>query len=150
MTTATTDHLPAPLPVPGTSEPIGNAVLSTQQIRRQIDQLALSADVKARLASFARVSVRIGNKLVHVGKWILNVLFALMRRFPAVTFCLLFAVVVGAVLGAIPVIGAVLQPIALSVGSFLGVVIGSRYDLQNPDLSLRVAEFIEELRTVSA
>ena len=148
---ATANLLPAIVPAPSVNGSDAPAFTMTdEKLRKLIDGLDISADTKAWLASFARLTVRAGREIVRIGKRILGVLFALMRRFPAVTVSLLFVVVVSAVLGAIPVLGPVLQPVSLTVGLGFGFVLGARFDLQNPDLAERVEAFVSELRTVVA
>jgi sorbitol-specific phosphotransferase system component IIBC len=65
-------------------------------------------------------------------------------------FGVIFALVVGALISTIPLLGAVLGPIALTLGTALGAVFGAHLDLKNPEFQARLDAFMNELRPLSA
>lgn len=117
-----------------------------RQIETFIDRLDISADAKANLAGFAKVTVKVGREVVRIGRKIVDVLFSFLRNFPGIGFGVIFAVVITTLLGAIPLLGAVLGPMA----STLLVAFGGYVDLKNPAFSSRLDAFVEELRPLAA
>jgi hypothetical protein len=117
-----------------------------RQIETFIDRLDISADAKANLAAFAKVTVKVGREVVRIGRKIVDVLFSFLRNFPGIAFGVIFAVVITTLLSAIPLLGAVLGPVA----STLLVVFGGYVDLKNPEFSARLNAFVEELRPLAA
>lgn len=123
---------------------------SERQLETLIDRLDISADSKAQLAAFAKITMKVGREVVRIGRKIVDVLFSFLRSFPGIGFGVLFGLVIGALLGAIPLLGAVLGPVALTLGTALGVVLGANVDLKDPEFSTRLQNFIDELRPLAA
>lgn len=117
-----------------------------RQIETFIDRLDISADAKANLASFAKVTLKVGREVVRIGRKIVDVLFSFLRSFPGIGFGVIFAVVITTLLGAIPLLGAILGTVA----STLIVAFGGYVDLKNPAFSARLDAFVEELRPLAA
>lgn len=117
-----------------------------RQIETFIDRLDISADAKANLASFAKVTLKVGREVVRIGRKIVDVLFSFLRNFPGIGFGVIFAVVITTLLGAIPLLGAILGPLA----STLIITFGGYIDLKNPAFSARLDAFVEELRPLAA
>ena len=117
-----------------------------RQIETFIDRLDISADAKANLASFAKVTLKVGREVVRIGRKIVDVLFSFLRHFPGIAFGVIFAVVITTLLSAIPLLGAILGPVA----STLILAFGGYVDLKNPAFSARLDAFIEELRPLAA
>ena len=136
------------LPDPPTSflEAIKSEQWTDHQIDAFIGRLDISADAKANLASFAKVTVKVGREIVRIGRKVLDVLFSFLRHFPGIGFGVIFAVVISTLLSAIPLIGAILGPVA----STLIIAFGGYVDLKNPAFSARLDAFIEELRPLAA
>ena len=127
-------------------EAIKSEQWTDQQIDAFIGRLDISADAKANLASFAKVTVKVGREVVRIGRKIVDVLFSFLRHFPGVGFGVIFAVVISTLLSAIPLIGAILGPVA----STLIIAFGGYVALKNPAFSARLDAFIEELRPLAA
>ena len=117
-----------------------------RQIETFIDRLNISADAKANLASFAKVTLKVGRELVRIGRKIVDVLFSFLRNFPGIGFGVIFAVVITTLLSAIPLLGAILGPLA----STLIIAFGGYIDIKNPAFSARLDAFVEELRPLAA
>ena len=117
-----------------------------RQIETFIDRLDISADAKANLAAFAKVTVKVGREVVRIGRKIVDVMFSFLRNFPGIAFGVIFAVVITTLLSAIPLLGAVLG----SVASALLLVFGGYVDLKNPAFSARLNAFVDELRPLAA
>lgn len=133
-------------PPPSFFEALGSEQWTDRQIESFIDRLDISADAKANLASFAKVTLKVGRRVVRIGRKILDVLFSFLRSFPGIAFGVIFAAVITTLLGAIPLIGALLGPVATT----LLVGFGGYVDLKNPAFSARLDAFVDELRPLSA
>jgi hypothetical protein len=116
-----------------------------RQIETFIDRLDISADAKANLAAFAKVTVKVGREVVRIGRKIVDVMFSFLRNFPGIAFGVIFAVVITTLLSAIPLLGAVLGHVA----STLLIAFGGYVDLKNPEFSARLNAFVEELRPLA-
>jgi hypothetical protein len=123
---------------------------SDEQIKRLIDRMGVSADTKAMLYAFSKATLRVGRAIVRIGRKIIDTLVSFTRQFPALTFSVVFAVVVGACVTAIPVIGLLLGPLATKLALCLGVVLGGAREFQRADLEERVRAFIDQLRPLAA
>jgi uncharacterized membrane protein len=136
--------LPAPQPVSAATVPPTG--LTDQEIARFIERMKISADAKARLMALARVTMKVGRKVTRIGRKIISVLISFVRSFPAISFGVIFAFVIGTLLSSVPVLGSILGPIAMTLGTALGVLVGARIDIQNADLASRMAAFVTELQ----
>ena len=85
--------------------------LSKKQLERRIDNLAISADAKALLASFMSATIKIGNAVLNIGRRILEIVFDLVRRYPNFTFALVMRLVGAILLGVAPWLAPVLVPL---------------------------------------
>ena len=135
-----------PAPQPASAATVTPAGLTDQEIARFIDRMKISADAKARLMALARVTMKVGRKVTRIGHRIISVLISFARSFPAISFGVIFAFVVGTLLSAVPILGSVLGPIAMTLGTALGVLVGAHTDIQNADFASRVDAFITELQ----
>ena len=66
-------------------------LLSDRRLDQYIDNLDISADAKALLASMMHTSIRIGDKILRIGKRILEIVMALVKQFPNAAFGLILS-----------------------------------------------------------
>ena len=81
------------------------------QILKRIESLELSADAKALLADLLKLTTRVGDHLLRIGRKVLDFVLLLMRQFPLLSFAALVAIVVAALLSAVPLLGGLLAPV---------------------------------------
>lgn len=124
--------------------------LTDEQIRSKIDQMKVSADVKALLYSFSKATIRAGKVILKIGRKIVDILFAIMRAFPNITFGVIFGVVVGALVASIPVIGFVLGSLAATIAVAFGFVVGAKADLLSGDMGARIDAVLAEFAPLRA
>ena len=115
---------------------INDTSQSDSQILRRIESLPASADAKALLADLLKLTTRVGNALVRMGRKILDFVLLLLKQFPHLGFATLLALVIGSLLAMVPVLGT-LTPLAVA----LGVTWGTVAELRSDDLDARVREF---------
>jgi len=111
------------------------------QILKRIESLELSADAKALLADLLKLTTRVGDHLLRIGRKVLDFVLLLMRQFPLLSFAALVAIVVAALLSAVPLLGGLLAPVLTPLALVLGVSWGAKLELETPDLAERVREF---------
>lgn len=124
---------------------VGSFDLSDDRIQGLIDNINVSADTKALLYSFSKATITVGRTVVKIGRKILDFLFSLMKSFPNLTFGIAFGLVLGALIAAIPLIGAALGGLATVLALGFGVVLGGINELKQGDLGERVSDLLERL-----
>ena len=86
------------------------ATPSLRKIKSYLDNSDLSADLKALLYDVAKVTVKIGEAVVAIGRRIFEIASALVAKFPTLTIGtlvgLVIATVIGGTLGSITIAGA--------------------------------------------
>lgn len=70
-----------------------------RKIKSYIDQSSLSADMKAILYDVAKFSVKIGERVIAIGRRIFEISIALVKKFPNTAIGALVGVVIATVLG---------------------------------------------------
>jgi len=123
---------------------MGDFELTDEQVRDRIDRMSISADIKALLYSFSNATIKAGRAIVKIGRKIIDILFAVLREFPYLTFGAVFGLIVGALVMAIPIIGAVLAPLATPIAVGLGVVLGAKKEIETDTLSQRVQRIVDQ------
>lgn len=113
------------------------AELSSAACRDAIDQIDIGADAKALLEKLARTTLRVGDLVIRIGRRILEVAFALIKRFPSATAGLIIGALVGGLAGAIPVLGMLLGPLVTPLVMAFGLAYGGLKDIN--DASVRAA-----------
>ena len=114
--------------------------LSDAAIRRNIDNLSISADGKSALYAVSKLTVRAGQTIVYIGKKILDLISAVLRDFPSATFGLVFGAIIGALITSIPIIGFLLGPFITPIVLAFGLTVGAYQDIRDKSLARRIAE----------
>ena len=128
----------------------GTFSVSDEDIKRSIENLAISADAKAVLFQISKTTIRASGLVVRIGRKILDVICFLLREFPYMTFGAIFAVVVGMLVTSIPVIGFVIGPLFTAFAIPTGIVLGLIEDIEERSVKRRIREAtlsFEKLRT---
>lgn len=133
-----------PEPSPDFFKFIGDFEMNDEQLRSRIDRMGVSADIKALLYSFSKATIRAGKVVLKIGRKIIDILFSISKAFPSLTFGVIFGLVVGALVAAIPLIGFVLGPLASSIAVAVGFVLGAKAELDSGDLGKRVDAVLAE------
>lgn len=118
-----------------------NFDLSEEGMRKIIDGLSVSADVKSLLHSLTKASITIGRQVVRIGRKIIDFVCKLLNEFPKMAFFAVLGAVAGFLVGTIPIIGVVLGPIVTPIAIAVGAVFGTLEDLKDQTLQRKIAEF---------
>jgi hypothetical protein len=121
----------------GTAEPL-RAVLD------RIDRLEMSADAKALLRDLARITIRVGEVVVAIGRKVVDFAFELIKAFPNTLFGVIVGLIVAALVASVPVIGAMLAPVVVA----FGIAKGALEDVKDSGLRGRVADLERAVATV--
>ncbi len=118
--------------------------LSDEEIRKKIDSLDISADLKSFLYSIATTTIRAGRAVVKLGKKVLEVIFGIMKDFPKATGFMVLGAVLGILVGSIPIIGFVLGPLVAPILVGLGLVVGGLEDIKDAALKRQVVKTVHD------
>lgn len=133
----------------GFFEALANLDLSDSAIKRMIDRLDISADAKSLLYSLSKASILIGERIVKIGRKILDYVCKMLKEFPHTALGLILGGVAAALFSAIPglgfLLGPLISPILMLVGFVGGVVIDFQDKMLTRKISARVAEQNERL-----
>ena len=113
-------------------------VPSISDVERWLDQLSISADAKSHLLSIARVTVKIGQTVVEVGRKIMKTIRELVVRFPNTTFGVVVGIALTLLVGTIPLIGALLGGILGPLFMAFGLVQGAFADMREREIEHRM------------
>lgn len=102
----------------------------------RIERMDISADAKALLRDLARITVRVGEVVVAIGRKVVDFAFELMKAFPNTVFGVIVGIIVAALVGSVPVLGAFLAPLAVAFGLAKGAI----EDVNNGGLRGRVSD----------
>lgn len=115
-----------------------NTSLPERKLVELIERTSLSADVKAILRDVARVTVRVGSKVLAIGRKILAFVFDLIKVFPTVTLGIIAALVLTSLIAAIPLFGGLLSAMLGTLLLALGIAGGALNDFLSDSLKDRI------------
>jgi hypothetical protein len=93
-----------------------NASLPERKLIALIERTNLSADAKALMIDMARITVKVGGKILAIGRKLLSFVFDLIKAFPTITIGTITALVLTSMIAGIPIFGGAL---AAALGSLL-------------------------------
>lgn len=126
-----------------------NGSLPERKVSALIERTNLSADTKALLNDLTKITVRVGSKVLAIGRKILTFALDLVRLFPTVTLGAIVALVLTALIGAIPLLGGVLASMLGSLLLLIGVGAGALNDFLSPNLNERIEKLVSSMSPLS-
>lgn len=127
-----------------------NASLPERKLVALIERTNLSADVKALLTDIARVTVKVGGKILAIGRKILSFVFDLIKAFPTITVGIITALVLTSVIAGIPLLGGVLASMLGSLLLLLGIGAGALNDFTSSKLSERIDNLVNSFSALTS
>ncbi len=121
---------------------------SRRAIASALERLNFSADTKALLADLAGVVVKVGDRIVSIGKAVLGMALDFIARYPSTTFGVVLGFIIKALIATIPFIGPALGAFFGPIMIAFGLAVGMLEDLRNNALAARVAEMQARLMTI--
>lgn len=129
-----------------------NSSLPERKLQQLIERTNLSADMKALLADLARITVKIGNVMVSIGRKILTFSLELVKTFPTTSLAVIVTLVVASYVapagGIAGVIAYALGPVLKGMLACIAIPAAALRDLVHPDLLVRVDDMVESFVAV--
>lgn len=114
--------------------------VSDSKLQSYIDNLDMSADAKALIASILQTAIKVGDLVVRVGKRIVEIVVMIASKFPNATFGLILGLLIGALIATIPLIGAFFAAIVAPLAAIFGLAKGYAEDLKDQGLNRKIEE----------
>ena len=127
-----------------------NFKLSDEDIRKLIDNLNVSADVKSLLYAFSKATIKVGQFVLKIGRKIIDFVCLLFKEFPNAIFGMIFGAIAGFLISTIPVLGVVLGSIAGPIIMVFAGAKGLQEDIKDKALVRRVAEINAKFSPLNA
>lgn len=117
---------------------MSDQTLAENQIKRIIDNLDLSADIKSLLFEFAKVTIKVGDVVLKIGRKIIEYVCHMFKEFKNTSFGLIFGAIAGFLIYTIPILGMVLGPVFTPIAMSLGLVLGLNEDIKDRELKRKI------------
>lgn len=101
-----------------------------RKIKSVIDKTDFSADIKALLYDFSKVTLKVGEIVVAVGRRILSLAIGLVKTIPNITLGVLVALVISTLLATVPGVGILLSVAFTKLLLLLGITAGAIEDIR--------------------
>jgi uncharacterized protein YacL len=119
---------------------LANDRVSDSKLQSYIDNLNLSADAKALIASILKTAIKVGEVVIRIGKRIVELVLMIASKFPNATFGLVLGLLVGFLIASIPALGAFLGPFATPIAAVFGLAKGYTEDIKDQNLNRKIME----------
>lgn len=126
-----------------------NSSLPERKLVALLERTALSADMKALLVDVAKITVRVGAKILAIGRKILSFVLELVKAFPSVALGVLAALVITALIAAIPIFGGILASALSALLLALGFSAGALNDFLSPKLNDRIDQLVNSISALA-
>lgn len=117
--------------------------LPKQKRERMIANLPISADAKAFLRVFMDKAIQVGDRILRVGRRIIEIALDFAKQYPRTTFGLILGLIVSLLISAIPVLGAILGPLLNPLILLFALGKGFMEDMRDHDISQKIKEAIQ-------
>lgn len=121
-----------------------DATQSDAKLRAFIDSLNCSADLKEYYYRIASVTIRVGKRIIQIGRKILETVMAIAKEYPHTSFGFCVGFLIGALAGEIPLFGVILGPALGPLAMLLGVVNGYFRDNEDSKLTNKIKSVVDE------
>lgn len=112
--------------------------LSEEALKKRIDALAISADVKSVLFTIAKTTIRVGSLVVKIGRKVLDIVTTILTEFPMTTTGTIFGAIFGYLVTSVPIIGMIFGPFVTTLAIAFGFATGAMQDMGNKALERRI------------
>lgn len=118
---------------------------SRRELHAQLDHMALSADAKVLMGKLLDTTADVAGKIIEVGRQILSFVMDLLKRFPNTGLGLAIGLTLTVLIGAIPLLGAVLGPLIGPILTAFTLTTGTLADMKNSSLDKQIDLFSAKL-----
>lgn len=123
--------------------------LSEETLKKRIDSLAVSADVKSVLFTIARTTIRVGSLVLNIGRKVLDIITTILGEFPMTSTGTIFGAIFGYLLSSVPIIGFALGSFVGPIAIAFGFAAGAMQDLGNKALERRIRSSVVPFETLN-
>lgn len=124
---------------------INEEILTKDKIKKYIDNMDISPEVKVFLNSVVNVTFKIGEMVYNIGKKIVEILIYLVKEFPNMSMGLIIGFVIGTLISSIPFIGWLFSAIIFPAALFTGGVAGLYYDISDKATKQTINNYLDEM-----
>jgi len=114
--------------------------MTDERIKKIIDNLDVSADVKSLLYAISKATIKVGEYVLKIGRKVIDFICSIFKEYRHATFGMIFGAIAGLLIATIPAIGWVLVPIVTPILMALGLVGGLNEDFKDKKLERKIAE----------
>lgn len=131
-------------------ESFSDLKITDTSIKKLIDNLNVSADIKSAIYSFSKITINVGNYILKVGRKIIDLICFVFKEFPNTSFGVIFGAIAGFLISTIPVLGFVLGPFFTPIAIGLSLVVGFQEDIKDKALLRKIAEINAKFSPLNA
>lgn len=114
--------------------------VSDERLQSFIDNLDISADAKALIASILGKAIKVGELVIRVGKRIIEIVVMLVNKYPNAAFGMILGLLVGHLVASIPILATVLGAFLPKIAAAFGLVFGYLEDIKDQRLQRKITE----------
>ena len=140
--TQTATHFDIPDDQAAKLEELTRDGVSDAKLSQYIDNLELSADAKALMHDITKSTIKVGKQIIAVGKRAVEILIAIARQFPKMSLGFILALLIGALISSIPVLGVIFGPTLTLILAVFGLAKGFAEDLRDQGLDRKIKEAV--------
>lgn len=122
--------------------------LSEETLKKRIDSLAVSADVKSVLFTIAKTTIRVGSLVLNIGRKVLDMITKILGEFPMAGAGTIFGAIFGYLVTSVPIIGFVFGPFIGTLAIAFGFAAGAMQDFGNKALERRIKSAVVSFETL--
>lgn len=130
---------------PPATPPIDKAAL-----KRRIERLDVSADIKLLLDNLLEITHTVGGKIVQIGTKVLEFIFDFAKAHPSIALGVVAALVISFLINSVPLLGPVLSPVLTPLLLILGIGLGALNDLTDSSIRLSLGGIGTQFRELGA
>jgi len=116
---------------------------TVDEIHRYLNNLDISADAKILLSKILNTTMKVGGKIIEIGKKVLEIIIDLAGKYPNTTFGLVAALLVTALVSSIPLFGYLFGLFISPLLIAFGLVAGFSADMKDSSITDAVAEAMQ-------
>ncbi|MGR3541433.1 MAG: hypothetical protein ACU0BS_08385 [Hasllibacter sp.] len=120
---------------------IAETAMPARDLRRALENVALSADAKAVLDRLLAATVQVGRHALQIGRVIVSFALGVLRMAPQTMFGSVIALAMTALIGSVPIIGAALGALLAPLLAAFGIGMGALADMRAGSVAAEVERF---------
>ncbi len=112
-----------------------------RELGRKLDQLPLNADAKLIMGKLLGTTANVAGRLIDIGRLIVAFVLDITKRYPSTMLGVVVGLTVTALIGSIPILGAVLGPLIGPLLAAFTITTGALSDMSNSTIDRQIELF---------